>query len=252
MSEIWNCERTAKELRVDLNINDQIAIDLDFILLELNIVLKYIELKDGVLGACKSKGLNKLIVINPNIRNFSRERFTIAHELGHLRLHHGPLYCKSSDLNILSERHSKEKEANAFAIELLLPRNVLLEVLKIQDISLKLVKNISDQYKTSLTATAIRLVKLEEEPAAVVYHENNKIKWIATSEGCRYEIYDDVIGDLSLAHQTNASNPVLSGEVPIKAWCNVDDNISCYEETMFFSKLNQYISIIKFENEDYM
>lgn len=59
-----------------------------------------------------------------------RQRFTIAHELGHFRLHRDTLHVdglvrrdQTSSLAI----DTKEIEANAFAAELLMPRDLVLE-----------------------------------------------------------------------------------------------------------------------------
>jgi len=54
-----------------------------------------------------------LIVINKNFPN-DRKRFTLAHELGHILMHNEHSF-------IISEYRDKEKEANSFAAEFLMP-----------------------------------------------------------------------------------------------------------------------------------
>lgn len=73
------------------------------------------------------------IVIGVNARDdLLRQRFTIAHELGHLRLHPGrPLHVDRSVLinsRMSGERgrgKGEEREANWFAAELLMPERLL-------------------------------------------------------------------------------------------------------------------------------
>lgn len=65
----------------------------------------------------------------------ARRRFTIAHELGHWRLHRQadhPIYCRSSviDADMVAERPPlppAEEEANAFAAALLMPAWLIRE-----------------------------------------------------------------------------------------------------------------------------
>jgi Zn-dependent peptidase ImmA (M78 family) len=55
----------------------------------------------------------------------NRQRFTIAHELGHHELHQGTFVNSTTRLNLRAEGHPanwrEEAEANAFAAELLMP-----------------------------------------------------------------------------------------------------------------------------------
>ena len=66
----------------------------------------------------------------------TRQRFTIAHELGHLLLHRGrALVVNSATVNLRDGRSSlatdlEEIEANAFAAELLVPRAHVLRFVR--------------------------------------------------------------------------------------------------------------------------
>lgn len=54
-----------------------------------------------------------------------RQRFTIAHELGHMVLNHGrSMRDNSANYSATAEGY-KEREANAFAAELLMPKEVI-------------------------------------------------------------------------------------------------------------------------------
>ncbi len=54
-----------------------------------------------------------------------RQRFTIAHELGHMILGHGRAMRDNSQNYRESANHYIEREANTFAAELLMPREVI-------------------------------------------------------------------------------------------------------------------------------
>jgi hypothetical protein len=64
-----------------------------------------------------------------------RRRFTVAHEVGHWFLHATapeatPVYCRTSEVQEQAERPSdpREREANRFAAELLMPEPVVREL----------------------------------------------------------------------------------------------------------------------------
>jgi Zn-dependent peptidase ImmA (M78 family) len=78
--------------------------------------------KEGRSGYFDSK--SKTIYINPDEPEY-RQRFTIAHELGHCLLSHGD----RDRLNTtLSEYDPKEADANAFAAQLLMPEMAVREM----------------------------------------------------------------------------------------------------------------------------
>lgn len=54
-----------------------------------------------------------------------RQRFTVAHELGHLMLRHGPAFRDSPDNFNVSVWDPKEVEANRFAADILMPKDAI-------------------------------------------------------------------------------------------------------------------------------
>lgn len=104
-----------------------------------------------------------------------RQRFTIAHELGHLLLHDGieVRVDKHFRVNLRSSASSKaedveEIEANAFAAELLMPRDFLLRdarklTLDIEDE--EQIAALARRYEVSRQAMTFRLMNLFGERA---------------------------------------------------------------------------------------
>lgn len=102
----------------------------------------------------------------------ARRRFSICHELGHWCLHRGEtLYCQAADIRMREVGHAKERVANTFAADLLLPP-YLVEPLALphHELTLKLIDGIGSRFGASRTATAIQLVKIDHCPAMVVCH----------------------------------------------------------------------------------
>jgi Zn-dependent peptidase ImmA (M78 family) len=63
----------------------------------------------------------------------TRQRFTIAHELGHwvcqcLEGQTEPIYCRAEEIGVDPEAKKLEREANVFAAELLMPEEAVREV----------------------------------------------------------------------------------------------------------------------------
>lgn len=91
---------------------------------ELGITIIYKFLGES-LGFCLSYKRQKIIVINENCPD-ELLNFTIAHELGHAILHkriNTPFLKKHTLVSI----DKIERQANTFAVELLLPDNILKE-----------------------------------------------------------------------------------------------------------------------------
>ena len=100
----------------------------------------------------------------------NRQRFTIAHELGHYRLHRGVFVNSTLAVNLRAERHAaswgQEAEANAFAAELLMPRDKVIESVRnyMQHHQIKdaepLVNLVAQAFFVSRQAAQIRLATL--------------------------------------------------------------------------------------------
>ena len=109
-----------------------------------------------------------------------RQRFSAAHELGHWMLHRGESFmCRSEDIgNPQGNTSQKEREADNFAADLILPHYMLRQSVKqFAKMDFETVRDIADAYSTSLTATSIRLVEGNYFPAIVICHTLEKRKW---------------------------------------------------------------------------
>lgn len=133
---------------------------------------------DGVEGM--AHGLSKggaVIIINEKITNLNRKTFTGAHEIGHVVLHiqegkKNGFECSSSDIWGASVF---EQEANQFASSLLMPKSIIGDCVRQNELSWKLVQSIMKDCKTSLEATARRVVGLSEEACALIIHKDGKM-----------------------------------------------------------------------------
>lgn len=110
-----------------------------------------------------------IIVVNAEQAEV-RQRFTVAHELGHLLLHgyataHADRFFKLRDARSSEGSAVDEIQANQFAAELLMPRRMLLEATHEQVLDHaaddgvfdQLVEDLAKRFKVSRQAMAIRL-----------------------------------------------------------------------------------------------
>lgn len=88
----------------------------------LNINLMFLR-RGARMDAVYMRGPQGPVIVINDAQHARRKRFSLAHEIGHLLLGHGPVAFKS-DIQILrSARH--EAHANRFAAELLMPKCLL-------------------------------------------------------------------------------------------------------------------------------
>jgi len=139
---------------------------------------------DGVL--VRPLGLNRgIIAVRRDMRSPGRKRFTIAHEIGHFVLHgyddHGSI-CKEKDIEGWAKAGSdKEKQADDFAAELLIPTAAVAPHLTSTTPSLGVVEKIADDCGASLSASAWRYCDLTSEQCAIIWSENQEIVWSKSS-----------------------------------------------------------------------
>jgi len=128
---------------------------------------------NDISGFLFSRGDNAVIGINTSHHSV-RQRFTIAHELGHFLLHHAQAVDeihidRAFELRFRDDLSSQgtdidEREANLFAAELLMPRHFIAKDLaNIREIDLindDFAKALADRYGTSSQAMLFRLANL--------------------------------------------------------------------------------------------
>lgn len=93
-----------------------------------------------------------------------RQRFTIAHELGHFILHTNKItFVDFRDTPEQSNKSPKEREANQFAASLLMPKHLLerdVKALNVSSISEHEVFFLAERYNVSKEAMTYRLLNL--------------------------------------------------------------------------------------------
>lgn len=134
----------------------------------LDIDVRLAPTKEDVSGALIVDGDRAYIAVN-DTHHINRQRFTIAHEIGHFRLHDtGDRIHFDEDFRVYSRDgrsslaiDSKEIEANQFAAELLMPTHLLRQdFIRVRGTEDDVVRDLAGKYKVSAKAMEFRLQNL--------------------------------------------------------------------------------------------
>lgn len=168
----------AEGLLLELGVSEPTDLDLDAIAWHTGVQVKYRHL-DGCEARIVGHGDRAIVTVRDGLPE-RRKRFSVGHELGHWHYHRGRTFvCRPEDIG--SERQNappEEREADRYAADLLLPWFLFTPLVRrAKSPSFDLVKHFADLFKTSLTATAIRLVDSNSFPIILVCHNSEGRKW---------------------------------------------------------------------------
>jgi len=170
-------KKRAEELLDELGILEPEDIDVEGIAAYCSAFVVY----EPLSGAeARIVGNREKAFITVNSRSLrSRQRFSIGHELGHWMWHRGrmALACSSEVQDRKWSGADKEVMANKFAADLLMPKQMFRAQAQHKAATLQTVSELADQFQTSLTATAIRLVEFGSFPCMVVFHSASGREW---------------------------------------------------------------------------
>lgn len=125
---------------------------------------------EGDLSGCIIRENDEAIIGINSLHHENRQRFTLAHEIGHFLLHTGEkifvdhgFRVNLRDADSGKAKNPEEIEANFFAAELLMPENFLKVDLKDKKLDIEddtLMQELAQRYKVSPQALVHRLVNL--------------------------------------------------------------------------------------------
>ncbi len=160
-------EKRAKRLLAASGVK-QAPVDVDKIAAHLGISIEQADLGEDCSGILVRRGGRATIGVNWE-HHENRQRFSVAHEIGHHELHEGDTYVDAGfrlnfrDLESGSGRVREEREANAFAAALLMPAAWVRREFKAHAFALdddSDLQELADNFKVSTQAMAIRLGNL--------------------------------------------------------------------------------------------
>jgi Zn-dependent peptidase ImmA (M78 family) len=131
--------------------------------------VRYLPFEGDLSGLIFREEEKAVIGVN-ELHSKTRQRFTIAHELGHVELHNRSELHIDRGFRVLLRQErsgqavdSAEIEASTFAVELLLPVAMFERDLRAQTIDYEddeLIRNLADRYQVSLQVIVFRFASL--------------------------------------------------------------------------------------------
>ncbi len=214
------------------------------------------------------------IVYNNDTEYRGRERFTLAHELGHYLLHRRALtvadFTRGIDDHDLEERafscnplnrhlwgKSKEEiesEADSFASYLLMPLDDYRKQVVGQAMSLELLRHVAQRYGVSLTAVVRKWIEFTDQRAAMVVGRDGFALWGWASDSAKksgifirsgMELPEMSIAGRGPSAQNGEANLPIA--LPANVWTFARGSEPVRELTIFASRLGQTLSILLFE-----
>ena len=198
------------------------------------------------------------IIYNSSITSKGRINFTLGHELGHYLLHRhlSPegFRCSSRDmLDWKSEHGQIEAQANTFASFLLMPLDDFREQIRNQEITMALMRHLSDRYEVSITAAILKWLGITDKRAMIVVSKDGFIDWAWGSKrlfksGIYYRARQETVPlpELSLAARRDPSIDAEIGFVhPKGVWVG---NEEVNEMTVFAGKSDMAITLLLYPN----
>ncbi len=221
-ADVARGERLARKLYSELGLRDPLEHPIEAVAWRRGAKVIY-EPLDGAQGRLVRLGKESFLTVDSRIVYPARQRFVIAHELGHHELHPSVFQldvCDESKINEIYDQ-ATEREANAFAAEFLMPAHLWKKHVDVKVPSLDVISALAEQYRVSFTASAIRFVKLSEERCAVAFVKDRRVEWCASSADFGYRIErGHALDTFALAHDywTKGSVAAAPDEVPARTW----------------------------------
>jgi len=144
-------------------------------------------LTTGVSGMLIRKNRDHVIIYSTYINNVGFQNFSIAHELGHYFLpgHTDAVFAegnKHESLTGFTSDNRIEREADCFAVGLLMPKHLFKEAMSKVDDGLSAIEHLAGRCQTSLIATSIRFAQLSDTPIAIVVSTKDRIDYCFMSD----------------------------------------------------------------------
>lgn len=169
----------AEERIAEFGITDPKDIDVEAIAYEAGVEVRYEHLT-GCDATLVGVG-NRAIATIQRATWRTRQRFSIAHELGHWHHHRGQSFrCRVDDvsLNLAAADRAKEREADRYGAHLLMPGQLFKPRIKeIKNPSMADLAVVARDFESGLLSAAIRLIDVNTVPAILASYDRHGLKW---------------------------------------------------------------------------
>lgn len=249
--DLSGAKSAAGQLIAYYGITTPANISLEDIAWERGIEVRYGPL-DGVEAWLVRKGDRGIVRVNDSIPELGKKRFALGHEIGHWERHRHlsqSWLCTSADIHAYRGSVA-ELEANAFASSLLMPQPLFQPQLQ-RGISLDVIRDLADEFGTSLTATAVRAVELADEDCYAVFSRGGVVRWWQRNER-RSEQWIPKQHPIDMdvpawSCERTPSYPEDAQQVPIRAWfptARYTHGLELWEQSVYLSQYGTVLTLL--------
>lgn len=164
---------------LELGITEPREIDVDVIAWHLGAKVRY-----RPLLTCEARIIgreDRAIITVDDRKPRERQRFSVAHELGHWHYHRGRcLICRSEEIgNGQLSDTNPERVADRYASELLMPRYIFDPIVRSHSrLDVAVLRKVKSMFDVSLTAIALRALRTNRFPVVFMCHgPDGKRRW---------------------------------------------------------------------------
>jgi len=171
----------AEALVSEFGISSPSELDIEAIAYDAGMDVRYEQL-DGCEATLVGVKNQAIATIRPS-GNRGRERFSLAHELGHWNMHRGRSFrCRVDDQSTnLASDVTLEKEADSYAAHLLMPRYLFDPAIRsgAKIPTFKHIGEVAQAFEVSIAAAIIRMAEVDSLPVIVACYDRAGIRWRA-------------------------------------------------------------------------
>ncbi len=245
---------TPEQIIDTLGITEPEDIDIDAIAYYCGATILY-ERLTGCEANIAGYGGKAIITINSETRNPGRKRFSAGHELGHWMKDRGQsaFGCTAKQINAAWTENNPETRANRFASYLLLPPKIFDPLAKGKSIQIATVHELSDIFRMSMTATALRLVSLDSYPSMIIAFEDGKRRWFKQTRSVPQSLWPSAQVERGTETYKVLADPLLNeseGDVRADRWFDRQDSNRYYvRESSFRTGEGSAITLLWWQDE---
>lgn len=197
-------------------------------------------------------GDRAIIVLNSESMP-SRKRFSAAHELGHWMRDAGTIgFGCNPEALIGSRQANAETRANRYASDLLLPKFMFQPRARGCPITFETASSLADAFRTSLTATSIRLIEDGSYPAMLVCSDAQRVRWFRRGDDVPRILWPQPAGRMTFANELlrgTSRRTKTSGQVCSDQWFSAGQPHSVHEDSRRISS-QLVLTLLWWNDED--
>jgi hypothetical protein len=239
------------------SLNAKPPIDVEAIAQALQLDIRHVNSRayDGAMFPFRYRA-GGILTVNGNAER-GRRRFTLAHEIGHYVLPSKASAAACSLRSVVAWGHQKtrgERDADRFAVELLLPADDVRSMVSRQGLTIRTIEQIKKVFDVSLTAAAYRAVEFVEDESAVVVTIDGIVSHYHPSRTWHHRIRTNrPVGDYTAARHLfdGKWSHDLCDIIYLTEWVKpADREAKVWEEAVYQASYSTVISLLTVLDEE--